>query len=87
MYIGLTVKSIDYFEHGLPIINNISGDTWKFIEEKNVGINIDEDLIIDSNKLIKLRKKNKHILDLYNKNFTKKVFIEKCYKVIDEVIK
>ena len=27
VFVGLTMKSMDYFE-GLPIINNIQGDTW-----------------------------------------------------------
>lgn len=39
--VGLTMKSIDYFEFGLPIINNIKGDTWNVIEEYGCGINID----------------------------------------------
>lgn len=40
VYIGLTMKSIDYFEAGLPIINTINGDTWEFIEKFQAGINI-----------------------------------------------
>ena len=37
--VGLTMKSIDYFEFGLPIINNIKGDTWSAIEKKHCGVN------------------------------------------------
>lgn len=36
--VGLTMKSIDYFEMGLPLISNIPGDTAKLIEEYNAGI-------------------------------------------------
>lgn len=39
VYIGLTMKSIDYFEAGLPIINNIKGDTWNLVEKYDAGIN------------------------------------------------
>lgn len=39
--VGLTMKSIDYFEFGLPIINNIRGDTWDVIEKYECGINMD----------------------------------------------
>ena len=43
--IGLTMKSVDYFAAGLPIINTISGDTWAFVEEKEIGVNVNrEDL-------------------------------------------
>ncbi len=37
--VGLTMKSMDYFEFGLPIINNIHGDTWEFVKKYNVGLN------------------------------------------------
>lgn len=87
LYIGLTVKCIDYFEHGLPIINNIKGDTWNMVNKYNVGINIDKNTKLDSKKIIEMRKNNNYIYDFYNDNFTKEVFIDKCLKVIDEVIK
>ena len=38
--VGLTMKSMDYFEFGLPIINNIHGDTWDIINNNKLGINI-----------------------------------------------
>ncbi len=38
--VGLTIKSIDYMSYGLPLINNIEGDTWKIVKEHNVGINV-----------------------------------------------
>lgn len=37
--VGLTMKSIDYFEFGLPIINNIKGDTWDVVEKECCGLN------------------------------------------------
>lgn len=87
LYIGLTVKCIDYFEHGLPIINNIKGDTWNMVNEYNVGINIDNNTKLNSKTIMDMRKKNNYIYDFYNENFTKEVFVDKCLKVIDEVIK
>lgn len=38
--VGLSMKSIDYFEAGLPILNNLSGDTEKLVEKYSVGINL-----------------------------------------------
>lgn len=35
--IGLTMKSVDYFAAGLPIINNIKGDTAELIERYSSG--------------------------------------------------
>ena len=40
VFVGLTMKSIDYFELSLPILNTIQGDTWRFVEENDIGINI-----------------------------------------------
>ena len=37
--IGITMKSISYFRGGLPIINTVQGDTSRFVEECNIGIN------------------------------------------------
>lgn len=39
--VGLTMKSMDYMEYGLPLINNIKGDTWDIIEQNQIGFNID----------------------------------------------
>ncbi len=38
--IGLTCKSIDYFQMGLPIINTISGDTENLVEKYGIGLNL-----------------------------------------------
>lgn len=38
--VGLTMKSMDYFRAGLPIINNIPGDTQKLVYQKKVGFNV-----------------------------------------------
>ena len=42
MFVGLTMKSMDYFEAGLPVINNIHGDTWDIIEREKIGVNLKE---------------------------------------------
>jgi glycosyltransferase involved in cell wall biosynthesis len=38
--VGLTMKSVDYFCYGLPIINNIPGDTWVLVEQYDAGVNV-----------------------------------------------
>lgn len=39
VFVGMTMKSLDYFSVGLPIINNILGDTWDVVESYGCGIN------------------------------------------------
>lgn len=43
--VGLTMKSIDYFQYGLPIINNIKKDTFDLVNKYKIGININNDNI------------------------------------------
>lgn len=40
--IGLTMKSLDYFRHGLPIISNVPEDTKLLIEKYGVGIQVED---------------------------------------------
>lgn len=74
--VGLTIKSIDYFSMGLPIINNINGDTWLFIEKHKIGINVKNDICITDIVDFKNSKNSerKRVYNFYNKYFTKHHF-------------
>ncbi len=87
LYIGLTVKCIDYFQHGLPIINTIEGDTSDLIAKYHAGINLDEASFIDEEKLIQMRRNGQSIYDLYDENLNSDVFEEECRKAVNEVMK
>lgn len=39
--VGLTMKSLDYFAGGLPVLNTIAGDTRAMIQRYNAGIEVD----------------------------------------------
>lgn len=41
--IGLSMKSVDYFRHGLPILNSIPADTARLVAEDGVGIQLTPD--------------------------------------------
>ena len=38
--VGLTMKSVDYFDAALPLLNNIKGDTERFVSEYGAGYNV-----------------------------------------------
>lgn len=40
--VGLSMKSIDYLKAGLPLLNNLGGDTVQFVRKAGVGINLSE---------------------------------------------
>ena len=64
--VGLTTKSMDYLSCGLPLINSIKGDTWKMIEENDLGINVDSSYHWKTNEKID----RKNILDYFNRHFS-----------------
>ena len=70
VFIGLTMKSMDYFAGGLPIINNIKGDTWKFVEDNCIGVNYTGDITLD--QLYKVDRSNV-------RPFFDKVLSEECF--------
>jgi len=40
--VGLTMKSVDYFRHGLPIVNTIPADTKQLVERYGIGFQLDD---------------------------------------------
>ena len=75
--VGLTIKSIDYLSYGLPLINNIQGDTWRIIEEEKIGFNIP---VSTKNPTIK---SSKEILNVYLKHFSKDAFMKTIESVLN----
>ena len=71
--VGLTMKSLDYFAAGLPILNTIKADTWDFTEKEKIGFNIQPSLDYEQvvNYDISLRT---HTADFYMNTFTYPVF-------------
>lgn len=71
---GLALKSAEYLEASLPVINNVRGDTWNFIERYPVGLNCGEDAEITTSKLLALQSRREQIQALYNTYFAERVF-------------
>ena len=90
-FIGLTMKSLDYMSHDLPLINNVKGDTWELVENKQIGINIDADTVQQSAAQIvqitelHYNQYRNHTVDLFNTVFDQAV-IEKQLDSILEVL-
>lgn len=81
--VGLTMKSLDYFQAGLPIINNIEGDTKTFIAEYEIGFHGYEAL---AEQLPQLKTEDymsmrENVKRLYQDKFTEEVFWNTLGKV------
>ncbi len=85
--VGMTMKSIDYWSHGLPVINNIPGDTRNMCERNHMGINAADPGIEDTTYCISAilggvftdRSSRQHIKDFYERNLT----VRAMYRVLD----
>lgn len=79
---GLTMKSADYLEASLPVINNVRGETWDFIERHSVGVNYDGETGITAAKLLALQSRREQIQALYYACFAEQVFSLSLQKII-----
>ena len=67
--IGLTGKSVDYFQMGLPILNSIPGDTEELVKKYGIGINLkditEQELSVYINDIEKNKRKVNKIFDRF----------------------
>lgn len=84
--VGLTMKSLDYLAYGLPLLNNIAGDTQELVEDYDAGVNIPRE---DSETVIPLilamaddPMVQKDARRLYEEKFTE----ERFRSTLDEVL-
>lgn len=81
VFVGLTMKSMDYFEYGLPIINNIRGDTWNFVEQNNIGINLDALKRTNAVSLCETAQHRAEVRDFFERHFTYTAFCKKMDEI------
>lgn len=77
--VGLTMKSLDYFQAGLPIVNNIDGDTADMINNYKIGFNGYHALLKHIGRLqiedyLAMRD---NVRKLYYEKFTKEAFVKR----------
>ncbi|MBQ2931616.1 MAG: glycosyltransferase [Clostridia bacterium] len=86
VFVGLTMKSIDYFEYGLPIINNIQGDTWYFVKSKGVGMNL-SDLRMDYIEMIQFSNQSREgVPSFFLEYFTEDAFKKRVNEILETII-
>jgi len=86
--VGLTMKSVDYFRFGLPIINNIPADTAELVSRYNVGLPLDANLTqtlvsITNEQCLQMRA---HTKTLFATHFSEDVALHKLDSILNEII-
>ncbi len=85
--VGISMKSIDYLEMGLPIINSLKGDLGRIIEEYGCGVNIfeDESLAHISNYIdMNIRRR---AVEIFQIKFSNQVFEDKIRLIVGSITK
>lgn len=91
--VGATMKSIEYFRGGIPILNNIKGDTEIFVAQNQCGYNFNHDNIesvinqllgLSYDDFILMKKKSRQIYDVH---FSPEAFYRKFNNILDKIEK
>jgi len=89
--VGLTMKSIDYLQAGLPILNNIPADTYQIVDKFQVGYNISNGNIqsvvhkvinLDNKEILTMRVEAERV---YKNLFSSDAFYRDLRNVIDSI--
>lgn len=85
--VGLTMKSVDYFRFGLPIINNIPADTRRLVEQRGIGLHLDAGcsqklLALDNAQYLAMRKRVKELLA---EDFVKSRILTQYSRILDSI--
>lgn len=87
--VGLTMKSIDYLYYGLPLINNIKGDTEDLINNCGFGINIFDIDSINVQNMFSIDNCNilrSNVYECYKHYFSIDAFNRKFEEIFQEFI-
>lgn len=86
--IGLTMKSVDYFRYGLPIISNVPADTELLIKEKKVGIQLDEQCAerILNTSLNEVKIMQENVKKVFLEQFSTSVIKAKYEALLDKLL-
>jgi nucleoside-diphosphate-sugar epimerase len=90
VYVGLTMKSIDYFMAGLPIINTIRGDTEFLVDSRQIGFNLYADrLNVTIEKMTTLshaewKMMKRRVLAVFEEEFSVASFRDKVASIMSQ---
>lgn len=84
--VGLTIKSMDYFQIGVPLFNTIKADTTDIVEKYHCGFNVnnvqetaDQIMSLDSESYRKMRENvHKVFLEMFTVDVFKQEFEKTC---------
>ena len=85
VFVGLTMKSMDYFEYGLPLINNIHGDTWDFVDRNAIGINYSPSSRLNVEQLLHISHNRQNVRQFFENYFSYESFTRQVDSIISNL--
>ena len=84
--VGLTMKSVEYFRFGLPIINNIPGDTTQLVQQKGIGVQLEDAasiLALSAEDVLAMRQ---NVEEMFCNNFEKSKILGQYTKILSNLL-
>lgn len=91
VFVGLTMKSLDYFQFGLPVINNLPADTTYLINKYSAGVNVNKNInksvndIVDEFNQESLKDLKKGVENLFINEFSSEILFKKMDNVMEDL--
>lgn len=85
VFVGLTMKSMDYWEASLPVINTIRGDTWELVERYGIGLNYTPGQPLPMEQLLQLQQGRHKVRQMFDSLFTRQVFEQELAKILESL--
>ena len=89
VFVGATMKSLEYFHYGIPLINNIVGDTHNIIEQYACGYNlgdindvVDRISMLSPEQYLKMKMKTRKV---FEENFSPSQFEQKFEELCGQI--
>lgn len=88
VFIGLTLKTIDYFNGGLPILNTVPKDTYEWVMKHHSGINLNDSDSV--NRIVsctpdEILKMKYNARDVYRRYLSKERYDKQLYELLERV--
>jgi len=89
--VGLTMKSLDYFAGGLPILNTIGGDTQELLEQRGIGFNVCRENPAETAKraakitVEENRKMREETLRVFRERFSEEAFCAQLDRLLGKI--
>lgn len=85
VFVGLTMKSMDYWEASLPVINNIKGDTWEIVEKYQIGLNYTPGEKYSVEQINVVQNNRANVRAVFTEKFTKDAFCKNLSVILDSL--